>query len=198
VAILGGTINDPRIMLPRCPVEGRSQTEYVSQRTTILRLNEICTAILEKCFPTGTAILVAGQTSTRQLLSLDGLEMSPPNRQNLQLFKAISSHDPRSVAVVDHPDLENGNSCEYTYADLTRDVEKAKAYIQALLSEESAGARVAILIEPGYTYLGQLHYSQIILNAKLLRSESVSHYSMWLPCCAIKPRVSCYGACILH
>ena len=72
---------------------------------------------------------------------------------DLPIFRAISSHDPQSTAVI-HSKSER----RFTYGELLKDVEDAKIKLYEQLKSASpdsiGGQRVAFLVENGYDYVG--------------------------------------------
>ena len=72
---------------------------------------------------------------------------------DLPIFRAISSHDPDSTAVI-----HSGSNRHFTYGDLLKDVEDAKIKLYGQLKtaspESIGGQRVAFLVENGYDYVG--------------------------------------------
>ena len=74
---------------------------------------------------------------------------------DLPIFRAIASHDPRSIAVI-HSRSER----KFTYGELLKDVEGAKFTLYNQLKatstegESRGGQRVAFLVENGYDYVG--------------------------------------------
>ena len=76
---------------------------------------------------------------------------------NLPIFRAISSHDPQSTAVI-----HSKSNRHFTYGELLKDVEDAKIKLYGQLKSASAenesigGQRVAFLVENGYDYVGAI------------------------------------------
>lgn len=72
---------------------------------------------------------------------------------DLPIFRAISSHDPQSTAVI-HSRSER----RFTYGELLKDVDDAKIELYGQLKSASpesiGGQRVAFLVENGYDYVG--------------------------------------------
>jgi len=72
---------------------------------------------------------------------------------DLPIFRAISSHDPDSTAVI-----HSKSNRRFTYGELLKDVEDAKINLYEQLKSASpesiGGQRVAFLVENGYDYVG--------------------------------------------
>lgn len=68
----------------------------------------------------------------------------------LPIFEAITSHDPKTTAIVHYP---SGRS--FTYGELIHDVADATEELRAKAGrQELFGERVAFLVENGYDYVG--------------------------------------------
>lgn len=68
------------------------------------------------------------------------------------IFKALSSHDPKSVAVI-----HSASQRTFTYGNLLHDVAAAKAQLASIGGNKSlAGERIAFLAEHGYDYVGKI------------------------------------------
>jgi malonyl-CoA/methylmalonyl-CoA synthetase len=72
---------------------------------------------------------------------------------DLPIFRAISSHDPQSTAII-----HSKSNRTFTYGELLKDVEDAKIKLYSQLKKTSpesiGGQRVAFLVENGYDYVG--------------------------------------------
>ena len=72
---------------------------------------------------------------------------------DLPIFRAISSHDPQSTAVI-----HSKSKRRFLYGELLKDVEKAISKLHMQLKSASTdpigGQRVAFLVENGYDYVG--------------------------------------------
>lgn len=72
---------------------------------------------------------------------------------DLPIFRAISSHDPQSTAII-----HSKSNRRFTYGELLTDVEEAKIKLYEQLKAASpdsiGGQRVAFLAENGYDYVG--------------------------------------------
>ncbi|KAL6716743.1 hypothetical protein ACLMJK_006311 [Lecanora helva] len=73
---------------------------------------------------------------------------------DLPIFRAISSHDPQSTAVI-----HSKSQRRFTYGELLKDVEDAKiklyGHVKSASPESIGGQRVAFLVENGYDYVGR-------------------------------------------
>ncbi|KAK4694671.1 malonyl-CoA/methylmalonyl-CoA synthetase, partial [Lecanoromycetidae sp. Uapishka_2] len=71
---------------------------------------------------------------------------------DLPIFRAISSHDPQSTAII-----HSKSNRRFTYGELLKDVEDAKIklyqQLKAASPESIGGQRVAFLVENGYDYV---------------------------------------------
>ena len=72
---------------------------------------------------------------------------------DLPIFRAISSHDPESTAII-----HSKSNRRFTYGELLKDVEDAKiklyGHLKSASPESIGGQRVAFLVENGYDYVG--------------------------------------------
>ena len=72
---------------------------------------------------------------------------------DLPIFRAISSHDPASTAII-----HSKSDRRFTYGELLKDVEDAKiklyGHLKSTSPESIGGQRVAFLVENGYNYVG--------------------------------------------
>lgn len=69
---------------------------------------------------------------------------------SLPIFKAIKSHDPKSIAII-----HSASGRQFSYGELLNDVADARKKLREQAKEHSlAGQRVAFLAENGYDYVG--------------------------------------------
>jgi len=100
--------------------------------------------------------------ATRPLFSRQNFYRLPPQLRcqafrmastlpRLPIFEAITSHDPKSTAIVHHP---SGRS--FTYGELVHDVADATEELRIKAGRrELFGERITFLVENGYDYVGE-------------------------------------------
>lgn len=86
--------------------------------------------------------------STINLQSQETMAIKNPRST---LLAAIRNHDPESTAIV-----ESASGQQFTYGTLSRDVFNTRLKIlQRLGKDDISGERVAMLVENGYSYIGE-------------------------------------------
>lgn len=86
----------------------------------------------------------------------------------LPIFEAISSHDPKSTAVI-----HSKSGRRFTYGELLGDVAEAKDHLDRVANGSSLkGERIAFLIENSYDYVGTHCSCQSPLDGFLIREYS--------------------------